>query len=123
MNQAARLLRGAPLFAGLPDESLDALARGATDRFLEAGEWLFRQGDSGDALFVVAHGSVEMIVESPDPEVLRIFGRGEALGEAALLTGQPRSVAARARRDSQLICISRDDFDTLLETHPQFAVA
>lgn len=123
MNQAASLLRGTPLFGGLPDESLDALSRGATDRFLEAGEWLFRQGDSGDALFVVAHGSVEMVVESPDPVVLRIFGRGEALGEPALLTGQPRSVAARARRDSQLICISRDDFDTLLETHPQFAVA
>ena len=123
MNQAARLLRGTPLFGGLPDESLDALARGATDRFLEAGEWLFRQGDTGDALFVVAHGSVEVVVESPDPVVVRIFGRGEALGELALLTGQPRSVAARARRDSQLICISRDDFDTLLETHQQFAVA
>jgi NTE family protein len=123
MSQAAELLRNTTLFAGVPDDHLDSLAGRASDRFLEAGEWLFRHGDPGDALFVVAHGSVEVMVESPEPVVVGIFGRGDSLGELALLTGGPRSVAARAKRDSQLICISREDFDTLLETQPRFAVA
>jgi NTE family protein len=123
MSQAAELLRNTTLFAGVPDDHLDSLAGRASDRFLEAGEWLFRHGDPGDSLFVVAHGSVEVIVEMPEPVVVGMFGRGDSLGELALLTGGPRSVAARAKRDSQLICISREDFDTLLETQPRFAVA
>src|SRR5207302_3842098 len=42
------------------------------------------------------------------------------LGELSLLTGQPRSIGARARRDSELLRIARQDFEQLLETHHGF---
>ena len=118
----ADYLRGVPLFNGLPDHHIETLAQHARHRTVTAGEWVFHQGDPGDSMFVVATGSVELFKE-PSETVMTTAGRGESIGELSLLTSQPRSAAARARRDSELVSISRADFDRLLEAEPRFAVA
>ena len=50
---------------------------------------------------------------------MRVLGRGDALGELALLTSSPRSASARAARDTDLVAIDRDDFERLLEETPE----
>ena len=52
---------------------------------LDAGEWLFREGDPGDAMYVVRAGRLE-VVDGVAGAVIRELGRGDALGELALLT-------------------------------------
>jgi predicted acylesterase/phospholipase RssA/CRP-like cAMP-binding protein len=71
----------------------------------------------------VSSGLLDMVPDEGQASVIRTLGRGEILGELALLTGSPRSTGARARRDSQLVRLARDDFERLLHSHPGFAIA
>jgi NTE family protein len=112
-----------PLFAGLePDLRAEVAARAATIE-LPAGEWLFRQGDAADRMYVVLAGRLEVVRESPEPVVLRVASSGDAVGELALVTDSVRSASVRARRDSRLLSVSREQFSALLEREPSFAQA
>src|SRR5262245_21299437 len=71
-------LAAVPLFAGLPPERMARLAAGASMHHLQAGEWLFHQGDPGDSLYVVTAGSVD-IVEEPSHTVVPTLGRGQCI--------------------------------------------
>jgi NTE family protein len=130
----AHSLASVPMFAAVAAEAegatpLDAgpwaeLAVSAEPARLRAGEWLWRQGDPGDSLYVVLTGRLEAVLERPEPaRVLRVVGRGQAVGELALLTDATRSASVRARRDSELLKVSREAFERLLNERPAFAVA
>jgi NTE family protein len=126
-------LAGVPLLAGLAEDidrgttPLEAgpwaeLAAGAQPVSVRAREWLFRQGDPGDSLYVVLTGRLEIVIESPtETKVIRVLGRGDSVGELALLTESPRSASVRARRDSELLLVTREHFAKLLEQRPEFA--
>jgi CRP-like cAMP-binding protein len=111
VTEQAALLREVPLFASLPDARLRELAALARPVSLRAGAVLFERGAPGDALYVIRHGRLEVVV---DGEVVREAGRGEVLGELALLTGDPRNATVRARRDAELYAVRRADLDVLL---------
>jgi NTE family protein/lysophospholipid hydrolase len=85
------------------------------------GETLIRQGDLGDCLYIVIYGRLRVFYERADgrEETLGEVARGEAVGEMAVLTGDTRSTTVRAIRDTDLVRLSRDDFDRLAETYPQ----
>ena len=65
---------------------------------------------TGDALYVVRAGRMH-VLEDATGAVIRELGRGDALGELALLTGAPRSASVRAARASDLLAVDRDDFE------------
>jgi predicted acylesterase/phospholipase RssA/CRP-like cAMP-binding protein len=92
---------------------------------LSAGEWLFRQGDEGDALYIVEHGRVEVVAEPPGEEacVTRELGPGGMVGELALISGVPHSASLRARRDSTLLQLQRSRFESVLRASPAFSRA
>ncbi|MDP8942831.1 MAG: patatin-like phospholipase family protein [Actinomycetota bacterium] len=125
-----RLAR-AGLFANLPQFDSDSLADSpwaqiatrATPSQVPAGTWLFREGDPGDTMYVVLSGRLEVVAEIPEPTVIRILGEQDVVGELALLTGAPRSASVRARRDTSLLKVTREDFERILEDEPRFAVA
>lgn len=125
MSSQTRSLTGDALgqvavFATLTDDMRAQLVSRASPVPLRAGAWLFHAGDEGDSLYVVLSGRLEVVMESPEPTVIRVLGRGEAFGELALLTGAPRSASIRARRDSELLRLSRADFIHLVEHEPDF---
>jgi NTE family protein len=117
------LLKGVPVLSGLPEELRNAVAERATIITLPAGEWLFRQGDVGDAMFLVLSGRVEVVLEHPVNEVVRVLGRGGVVGELALLTEAPRSAGVRARRDTELLALDRMRFVEFLTDEARFAMA
>ena len=118
---AADFLARAPIFAPLSEPVRTAIADRSTEIGVTAGEWLFREGDDADALYVIRAGRLEVVRE--DGSVMRVLGRGAALGELALLTSMPRSASVRAARDSDLIEIDRDDFEKLLTEEPKVSMA
>jgi NTE family protein len=121
---AAEALGLVPLFHRVDPASLAALARDATPCRVEAGRWLFREGDDADRLFIVLSGRLRIVVtREGEPRAVREIGPGVALGELALLTGSVRSAGAQAVRDSQLLQIARPSFDRLLESDPAFGHA
>jgi NTE family protein len=119
----AEFLTEVPLFADLDQELRDEVSARSRVVALNAGEWLCRQGDVGEDLYVVRSGRLEVVVEHPPPpRVVNVLGRGAALGELALLTKEPRAASVRALRDTELMAISRERFEQLL-TSPRFASA
>ena len=111
----AALLRRVPMLGSLAPEVIDRLAARTRIVGLKSGEWLFRAGEQAASMFVIRAGRLRVLQESPTSRVLRELGRGEVLGELALLTGEVRSASVRAARDSELIAIDRSDFLALLD--------
>jgi EmrB/QacA subfamily drug resistance transporter len=121
-ESAADFLARVPIFAGLDAPLREALAgRGQSVR-IEAGDWLFREGQPGDAMYLVRAGRLE-IVDERAGTVIRELGRGDALGELALLTTSPRSASVRAARASDLLAISCEDFGDVLTGSPAISLA
>ncbi|MGO9489921.1 MAG: MFS transporter [Solirubrobacteraceae bacterium] len=109
-ESAADFLAHAPLFSGLDAPLRESLASRARAIRLDAGEWLFREGDPGDAMYVVRAGRLEIVDEAAGV-VIRELGRGDALGELALLSASPRSASVRAARASDVLAVDRSDFE------------
>ena len=118
----ADFLARVPLFAGLDAAMREQLAAQARPVRLNAGEWLFREGDAGDAMYVVRAGRLEVLDEAADL-VIRELGRGDALGELALISSSPRSASVRAARLSDVLAIDRDDFEEHLNASPALSLA
>ncbi len=115
-DEVAAVLAKVDLFEGLPGDDLERIAGIVNGATAEAGEVLFDEGDPGDAFYVVVDGAVEIVkqVSGGDEEKLAVRRNGEAFGEMALLNDAPRSAAARAVDDTQLMVVPRDDFLVLL---------
>ena len=117
MEEYARL-RDISIFDRLSDETLAELATALKTREFEAGSVLFHMGDPGDELFIVDEGAIaifEPSVDRPGAErPIRIFRRGEVLGEMALIDFHPRTLSARALEPTRTLALGRDDFRRLL---------
>jgi predicted acylesterase/phospholipase RssA/CRP-like cAMP-binding protein len=113
-------LRASQLFAGLDSTVLDDVEDCVEILTLASGDALFRQGDPGDALFVILSGRVRILVETGDGRMVRVaeLGRGETVGEMAVISGEARSATVVAIRDSHLARLSRERFERLLVLHP-----
>jgi CRP-like cAMP-binding protein len=112
------VLRDSSLFMGLSGEELYPVAEIAQASFLSAGDVVIREGDPGDALFVVARGTVQAVKGSAK---LRAMGPGEVFGELALLDGAPRAATVVAETEAQLLRIPRAEFEALLDESPELA--
>jgi CRP-like cAMP-binding protein len=112
------------LFAGLPEHDLEALCAMVEEVYLEAGEFLFHEGDSGEHAYVIQDGQIEILKKSGGREVLLALRQmGEVIGEMALLDAAPRFASARARTRSRLLSISHVQLGQLLDTSPSAARA
>jgi predicted acylesterase/phospholipase RssA/CRP-like cAMP-binding protein len=108
---ALPLLREVPLFAQLHDSMLLTLSHELDWVRLHGGELLFERGEIGDCFYVLLNGRVELFVQD---RVLGVVGKGELVGELAMLSEEGRPASARATRDSLLVRLSRSTFQKLL---------
>jgi CRP/FNR family transcriptional regulator, cyclic AMP receptor protein len=118
----AEFLRSLPLFAGLTEARLLALAGKCGVRRVPRGAYLFFQGDPADALYVVRWGSFALLLSGPDGRELVIneMRCGDPFGELGVLTGQPRSTTAvaRAAGGGEVLVIPAVAFLALLDEEP-----
>jgi NTE family protein len=119
----AKFLRNVPLFAALSEEMREEVARLATEVSVERDQWLFREGDAADGVYVVRIGHLEVIAEAGEPQRINTLTRGAVLGELALLSDSVRSASVRALRDTELLKIDRASFDSLLRREPELALS
>ena len=112
-------LRKIPLFADLSEEDLERLYRMAETVSIPAGKLVLREGDSGDSLFVVLDGELEVTKRQGSQDVLlALYKPGQFFGEMALLEQAPRSASVRTLQESRLLVVSQVAFQTLLSCSP-----
>ncbi len=110
------------LLGGIDPAQVEALVGKAREVVLDRGAVLMREGDPGDAWYVLTSGRLG-VSSSPADRRRRIADLlpGASVGEMALITGAPRSATVRAGRRSTLMRLSREDFEQFADTHPAFA--
>ena len=109
MTDAVALLSEIPLFAGFSAAELDRIAARCDDRRYDKGATVWEAGEPGEELLIIAQG--ELAVWGKDDEVVARLGPGDAVGEIALLLGEPRSATVTATRPTRALALSEADFD------------
>ncbi|MZP29237.1 cyclic nucleotide-binding domain-containing protein [Heliobacterium undosum] len=112
-----------PLFSGLDRVNKAKLLPELEDVHYREGDVIFRQGDFGDSLYIIAQGTVSVCLGEGDArrEINRL-GEQESFGEMALLTGEPRSATIVAVDDVILLRLSKERFEILLKKDNNLAV-
>ena len=117
-------LRKSPLFQGLSDEELQQLMDMAEPVSLRAGEILIRQGEPGDAAYVLIRGDFEVQKQSGQSLIkIDVRNPGDVVGEMALLSQAPRNATLIARADSEVLRIPQAAFEKLLASSTSAAMA
>jgi CRP/FNR family cyclic AMP-dependent transcriptional regulator len=118
------LLRQVPLFEGLDDEQLDAIALVTITRRFDKHQVIILAEEEGDALFIISSGQVKVSIVSEDGRevILSLLGTGSVFGELSLLDGKPRSANVVATENTDLYMLRRSDFLQLAYKVPQIAV-
>ena len=107
-------LSAVPLFRGLPESALDAVAGLASETRFDDGDTVTREGDEGDAFFVVVDGR---LVVTRNGMTIRDLGPGDFLGEISLIDGRPRTATVTAAGPVKALCVRRSDFLDLMERY------
>ncbi|HKJ82754.1 MAG TPA: cyclic nucleotide-binding domain-containing protein [Mariprofundaceae bacterium] len=118
----ARVLAITAVFEGVPEEARMALA----DRFhlktFNDGEEIVREGEPGDTFYLIRSGHVDVATSSMmskgDQVELDRMGEGDFFGEVSLLTDKPRTATVRAHGLTELMELTRTDFDEIVRQYP-----
>lgn len=110
------------LAAGLSEDELASLRRSLRRAELNADEVLFREGEPGDKLYLLARGAVSILVDGGGQQRRIVtFAPGSVFGEAAMLDGAPRSATATVIEDAIVYSLSRRALDALARSDPSLA--
>ena len=118
-------LRDVRLFTAFAETDLAALGQRLRERTLRKNQVLFREGDPGDEMFLICHGTVlvSKVVKGKVEQLLNRIGPGEFFGEMSLLDGSPRSATIQAETDTMLLVLDRKSLNQLIEVSPHAAAA
>ncbi|MGA1833160.1 MULTISPECIES: cyclic nucleotide-binding domain-containing protein [Rhizobium] len=121
LNDDIRLLSSVPLFRELDGDQARLIAFGAERRTLAETQELFREGSPAEAAYIVARGQIGLYAADRFGDIRhqKTVGPGTLLSELALVTMVERKFTAVAASDAEVMKISRQLFQRLLEEYPQ----
>ena len=111
MDQKLELLKRVPLFSGCDRKNIEVIGGITEEVDVAPGTVLMRQGDTGDAFYVIVSGSVSL---ERDGAAFRTLGPGDFLGELALLDHGRRSATATAAEPTRLIVLGHREFEQMM---------
>jgi CRP-like cAMP-binding protein len=87
---------------------------------VKSGEYVFKENDSGDTLYIVEKGTVSLkkLIINDYEKTLFVATEGLVFGEFSFIDGKERSASAIAEKDSALLSLEREDFDAFIQEHP-----
>ena len=122
IEEIERLVAEVPIFRMLSADDVHALAVSTRPLVLGPTQRFVVQGREGTSLFLVGEGSVEVRLRNDDGSdwLAETMGRGEVVGEMALLTGERRTATVRSVGESVVYEIGREQYQPLLLAHPEW---
>lgn len=119
LKDEVQTLRQVPLFSRIAPAKLKLLAFASDRVSYRAGENLFRQGDPGDAAYVILSGRADILAESPNgPIKVAELDDNAIVGEIAILCDISRTATVKAAMPLEALRIRKDDFLKLLADYP-----
>ena len=117
-------LRSVPLFASLDDDAARELRSLLSDKRVPQNTRLFRQGDKGDAMYLIESGRVRISIRDEDDAevILAELAQGDFFGEMSIIDGRQRSADAKVIDDARLAILSRDAFLSFVRSNPDVAL-
>jgi len=119
-------LKNADLFKDLQDDELEKLALRLKERVYPPNTAIVREGASGDSMFIIKNGKVEVKKQEPAVGVdftIATLNNGSCFGEMALLTGKPRTATVIATQATEVFVLEKNDFEALLREHPSISIS
>ncbi len=120
----ARMLRGIEFFAPLTMAQIEKVLPYILLQAYEPGEVVFKQGQVGDAFYIVYSGRVEIKVRKgllSFGKAVAQLGPGQFFGEMALLSAEPRSATVSCLEPTQVFVLVASDFQFTLRSNPGMA--
>jgi len=117
-------LRSVPLFASLDDDAATDLRNLLSDKTVPQNTRLFRQGDKGDAMYLIESGRVRISIRDDDDAevILAELAQGDFFGEMSIIDGRQRSADAKVIEDARLAILSRDSFLSFVRSNSDVAL-
>lgn len=124
LNEEVDLLRNIPLFSKIDPAKLKLLAFASERLTFAQDQELFHQGDTGDAAYIVIDGVVDILVDAPSGDMIKVatLGKNELIGEIAILIDVPRTATARAAEEVTTLVVSKDLFFRMVAEFPEMAI-
>src|SRR5947208_16932862 len=118
------VIRSVPLFASLNDTAAQELRTLLNVRQVPDGTLLCREGDLGDAMYLIESGRVRIAITDDDEKeiVLAELAQGDFFGEMAIIDGKQRSADATVSEDARLAVLSRENFLGFIHDNPKVAL-
>ncbi len=124
LSQEVDILRRIPLFSGIEPAKLKLLAFASERMEYEKGQNLFRQGEVGDAAYVIVNGIADIIVETDVGEIsVAEFKDNAFIGEISILCDVPRTATVRAKTQLEVLKIKKEHFLGLIRDFPELGIA
>jgi CRP/FNR family cyclic AMP-dependent transcriptional regulator len=123
MPADARLLKSIPLFIGMDDDEITALAAIMDEESFRAGQVIFKAEETGGRLYIIQAGQIELSIVDDDDEklVLELLEAGDFFGELSLLDGGTRSATSTATQRTEVLVLNRHEFLDLMLQKPHMA--
>jgi len=117
-------LRSVPLFASLDDATGTDLRNLLSDKVVPRNTRLFKQGDKGDAMYLIESGRVRISIRDAEKQEVTLaeLAQGDFFGEMAIIDGRQRSADAQVIEDARLAILSRDAFLSFVRANPDVAL-
>jgi voltage-gated potassium channel Kch len=112
-----KLIRNLSLFKNSNHACLKAVANALEQKFYGPGDTIIHIGETGDEMFIIGHGVVDVIAS--DGNIVAQLHEGQFFGEAALLVDTTRNANVRASAYTDLYRLGKDDFDKIVNAHPE----
>ncbi len=123
LQEEVDLLRTIPLFSRIEPSRLKLLAFTAQRLTFAPGDLLCRQGDEGDAAYIIITGDADVLVESESgPVKVATLGPNDLLGENAILCDVPRTATVKAVTKVETLMISKELFFQLINQFPSISI-
>jgi len=123
LSEEVELLRNIPLFANIEPSKLKLLAFTSERISYSKDQILCKQGEIGDAAYIIIDGEAEILVDTPTgPMPVATVGRNDIVGEIAILCDVPRTATVKAKTKLETLVISKDLFFRLIMEFPQIGI-
>ena len=123
LDEEVEVLKRIPLFSKIDKAKLKLLAFTSERVIFREGEFICRQGESGDAAFIIIDGTADILIKGNGSDIkVAEVGRNAIIGEIAILIDVPRTATVVATRELVTLRITKELFFSLVQEFPQIAV-